>query len=200
MLITLDSLWTIVVLSLGIFVAARAVSRVYAINVMYSIRINHSLGSYFVRHLQIELVRSERVPARNDCISREEALRELVDVISVLFASILDVDAYEVIYYTLMSVSMLGLAFVNFNVFFRDDFLALTLSWPDIRYHISLTSFIEERVALKGFCMHSIPEMPVPLLLLLGRVMCLGNTIIFFRSNSYWLTSERSFAIRILGT
>ena len=54
---------------------------------------------------------------------------------------------------------MLELGFLNFNVFFKDDFLALTLAWTDARYHIYLMSCIEERVVLKGFCMDSSPVM-----------------------------------------
>ena len=62
-------------------------------------------------------------------------------------------DASEVIDSALMSVSVLGLAFVNFNVFFKDDSLALTLDWPDEMYPIYLMYCIGERFNLKVFCM-----------------------------------------------
>ena len=42
-------------------------------------------------------------------------------------------SASEVIDSASMSVSVLELDSVNFNVFFRDVFLALTLAWPDAR-------------------------------------------------------------------
>ena len=85
----------------------------------------------------------------------------------------------EVIDSTLVSVSVLGLDFVNFNIFFRDDFLALTMVWPDDKYHISLLSYIGGRVTLKGFCMDSSPAVPFPSLLLLERATCFGKTVIF---------------------
>ena len=95
---------------------------------------------------------------------------------------------------------VLGLVFVNFNVFSKDYFLALTLAWPDSIDHIILMSCIGERVTLKGFCMNSSPAMLFPSLSFLGRVTCLGRAVIFSRSNLYWLTSERSSAVITLGT
>ena len=46
----------------------------------------------------------------------------------------------EVIDSASVSISVLGLVFVNLNVFSRDDFLALTLSFPGARDHICLIS------------------------------------------------------------
>ena len=76
---------------------------------IYALRISHSLESYFVRHLQMELLRSDWVTDSNDLISREEALRATEAAMSVFFARVLAVAAYEVIDYELVSVSVLGL-------------------------------------------------------------------------------------------
>ena len=93
-------------------------------------------------HPRIELVISKGLPARNEVISREEALRAPAAAISSFFSMVLDVAASEVIDSVLMFVSMLGLDFVNFNVFFRYDFPDLTLALPDARDNISLMSCI----------------------------------------------------------
>ena len=94
-------------------------------------------------------------------------------------------SASEVIDSVLVSVSMLGLVFLKFNVFFKDDFIALTLAWPDTRDPIYLMSYIGERVTLKGFCVYSSPTMLFTSLSFLGRVTCLGKNVIFSRSNLY---------------
>ena len=47
--------------------------------------------------------------------------------------------------------------------------------------------------------MDSSPAIPFPLLSLLGGVTCLGKTVIFSWSDLYWLISEKSSAVRILG-
>ena len=112
---------------MGLFVAAREVSKISAMRRMYALQINHSLGSSFVIQIRIELVRYEGVPARNEVISSEEAFWVPASAISVFFARVLAVSESDMFESTLMSASMLGLAFVEFNVLFRDDFLDLTL-------------------------------------------------------------------------
>ena len=47
-------------------------------------------------------------------------------------------DESEVLDSASMYVYLLGLAFVNLNEFFRDDFLEFTLDWPDSKDPISL--------------------------------------------------------------
>ena len=86
----------------------------------------------------MELVRSDGVPASKDIISSVEAFMETADDISFSFARVLAVAASEVIDSTSVSISMLGLDFVNFSVFLRDYFLAFTLAWPDTKDIISL--------------------------------------------------------------
>ena len=100
---------------------------------------------------------------------------------SCFFARVLAVATSEVIDSALVSVSVLVLVFVIFNVLFKDDFLALTLAWPDARDHISLVSCIWYRVSLNEFLIDSSPAIPFPSLSLLGRVTftCLVNTVIF---------------------
>ena len=50
---------------------------------MYALRMNHSFGSSFVRHLQMELVIYDGVPDRNEVVSSEETLRSNADAKSV---------------------------------------------------------------------------------------------------------------------
>ena len=59
--------------------------------------------------------------------------------------------ASEVINYPLVSVYVLGLVFVNFDMFFRDDLLALNLYCLGARDNISLMSCIRKTATLKGF-------------------------------------------------
>ena len=60
----------------------------------------------------------------------------------MFFFRVFAVAASEVINSALVSVSVLGSVFVNFNVFFRDDFHALNLAWPDARDYIYQISCI----------------------------------------------------------
>ena len=59
-------------------------------------------------------------------------------MLRVFFYRFLDVAASEVIYSASVSVSVLGLVFVKFNVFFRDDSPTLTLACTDARDTIYL--------------------------------------------------------------
>ena len=88
----------------------------------------------------MELVRSYGVPVSKDVIYSVEAFMETADAMSFSFARVLAVAESEVIDSTSVSISMLGLDFVNFSVFLRDYFLAFTLAWPDAKYTISLMS------------------------------------------------------------
>ena len=75
-------------------------------------------------------------------MSSEEALRATSYAMSVFFFRVFTVAVSEVIDSASVSVSVLGLVFVNFNVLFRYYFLALNLVWPDARDPISLMSCI----------------------------------------------------------
>ena len=90
----------------------------------------------------MELVSSDGVPVSKERISSEETLRTTAAAMSVFFARVLVIAASGVIDSVLVSVSVLGLVFVSFNVLFKDDFLALTQAWPDERDTISLMSCI----------------------------------------------------------
>ena len=79
----------------------------------------------------MELVRSDGVPDRKDIISSVEGLRATTDAMSVFFSRVLSVAASEVIDSALVSISVLGLDFVNFSVFLIDFFLVFALAWPD---------------------------------------------------------------------
>ena len=52
-------------------------------HVIYALRMNHSFGSSFVRHLRMELVRSYGVPARNEVMSSEKYLKATADSMNV---------------------------------------------------------------------------------------------------------------------
>ena len=52
-LMTLELSWTISVPTLGLLVAAKAASRISAMRGMYALRMNHSFGYSFARHLQM---------------------------------------------------------------------------------------------------------------------------------------------------
>ena len=95
-------------------------------HVIYALRMNHSFGSSFVRHLRMELVRSDGVPARNEVMSSEKYLKATADSMNVFFARVL--AAYDIIDSASVSISVLGLVLLNSNVFFRDDLLALSLA------------------------------------------------------------------------
>ena len=110
-LMTLELSWTISVPTLGLLVAARADSRISPMCGMYTIHMNHSFGSYFFRHLTMEFVRFDGVPARNEVMSSEEAFRETSDAISNFFTRVLDVASSEVIDSASVSVAVLGLGF-----------------------------------------------------------------------------------------
>ena len=144
------------------FSAARAVSKIYPLRGIYALRVNHYLGYSFSRHLRRELVRSEGLPDSNYLMYSEDALKATAASMGVFFARVLAMAASEVIGSAEVSVSVLGLDFVKFNVFFRNSFLAFTLDWPDARDPVSLISCIGERVTLKGFFIESNLEMPFP--------------------------------------
>ena len=74
---------------------------------------------------------------------------------------------------------------MKFNVFFKDDLLALTLACPDARDHISLMPDIGDRVTLKLLCMYLSPAIPFTSLSLSRVVTCLVKTVILSWSNSY---------------
>ena len=52
-LMTLELSWTISVPTLGLVVAAKAASRISAMRGMYDLRMNHSFGYSFARHLRM---------------------------------------------------------------------------------------------------------------------------------------------------
>ena len=131
----------------------------------------------------MELLKPDGVLARNKLISILEDLRVTVADLSFFSARVLVVTEYEVINSVSESISVEVLVFVNNKVFFKDNFITLALTWPDARDHIFLISCMGERVTLKGFSMESSPAMTFPSLSLLGRVMCLGKTIILSLSN-----------------
>ena len=69
----------------------------------------------------------------------------------------------EVINSASVSVSVLWLVFVKFNVYFRYYFFALTIAFSDAMDPISLMSCTGERVTSKGgFCMELSPAKPFP--------------------------------------
>ena len=88
----------------------------------------------------MELVRSDGVPASKDIISSVEAFMDTVDDMIFSFARVLAVAASEVIDSTSVSISMLGLDFVNFCVLLRDYFLAFNKALPNAKDNISLMS------------------------------------------------------------
>ena len=88
----------------------------------------------------MELVRSDGVPASKDIISSVEAFMDTVDDMIFSFARVLAVAASEVIDSTSVSISMLGLDFVNFCVFLRYYFLAFNKALPNAKDNISLMS------------------------------------------------------------
>ena len=99
----------------------------------------------------MELVRSDGVSTRDELIYSEEVLRATVAATSVLFDRVLAVAASKVVDSELVFVSVLGLVFVKFDVFFKYYFLALNMAWPDSRDPISLMSCIGEIVNLHVF-------------------------------------------------